>query len=383
MEELDPRTIVIIVAAVAAAGVLAGFLYRRSRRRRGERRPYIDALYALIEDRKDDALELLTRAVRSGEKDVDAFIQLGNLLREKGKAEKALQMHRTLTVRKDLSRRDEKAIQLAIAEDLAATGRTERAIETLEAIGKRSKDPDVLEALHRLYHRNGEHEKAYQVLKDLSRVDPETTGAKRSAYLVSAACEMSASGKRDRARKFLARARKEDPSSVPALYLSAMMHLEDGDSEEAVEDWKRLLEKDIDFFPEVAPRLEKSLFESSRFGLLEEILEELVDLNPDRVLPVCALAEFYAKKGEIRRGIDLLESRRSELGNVPFLTATLAAHYLREGRREEALGVLEETEMRSGEKHLWTCSECGETFDSMLEYCSACCSFDTIARDER
>ncbi len=382
MDTLNIRLIVIGVLACAVVLLSVIVLLQRKKRGGARRSKYIEALYSLIDGRKDDAYSFLASAVRNGEDDIDAYIQLGNLMRERGQAEKALQLHRGLTVRPGLTLDDEKTVQLSIAEDLAALGRTERAVAALEMVHKKRKDADVLAALHRLYHAQGDFENSYGALRELSRVDNTVNSHMRSSYLTSVACTLLESGNNDEAGKYLDKARKEDSSCPGALYLSAGLAMERNDLNKAVKTWEDLLSIDMGYFSEVAALLEKALFESGRFDELEGILMRLLDKYPLDSLLLSSLAGFYAKKGEISRGIDLLEGERGRMSGDNILAIALASLYIKSGRTDEGLSVLEENDRFPSTAGTWKCGSCGESYRTSLGFCKSCCSFDSIKKDE-
>ena len=382
MDTLNIRIIVIVVLACAVLLLSVIVLLLRKKRRRARRSRYIEALYALIGGRKNDAYNLLASAVRNGEDDVDAYIQLGDLMRERGQAEKALQLHRGLTVRPGLTFDDEKAIQLSIAEDLGALGKTERAIAALETVRKKRRDADVLAAIHRLYHIRGDFDSAYGALRELSRIDDSVTPGMIASYLTSVACDLIESGDSARGGKYLDKARKEDKSCTGALYFSAGLAMDNEDLDRAVRWWEDLLSIDMGYFPEVAARLEKALFESGRFDELEGILSRLLSEYPSDSLLLSSLAGFYAKKGEISRGIDLLENERGRIAGNNNLTVSLASLYIKNGRIDEALTVLEENDRITPATGSWKCGSCGKTYGTSLGFCRTCCSFDSIQKDE-
>ena len=382
MDTVNTRLVIIGLLALAVI-VLSTLVLVQRRRRGGKRRSrYIDALYALIEGRREDAFVLLSQAVKNGEEAVDAYIQLGDLMREKGQAEKALQLHRGLTVRKGLVYEDEKAIQLSIAADLAALGRTDRAVAALETVRKKKKDGDVLSALHRLYHRSGDFNTAYNVMRELSKVDETVTPRRRAEYLTSVACSMIESEDHDAAAKYLDRARKEDRTCPGALYLSGGLAMDRGDLDKAVRTWENLLTLDMGYFPEVSAKLEKALFETGRFDELEGILSRLLERHPGDSFLLSTLAGFFSKKGEMSRGIALLENEWGRESNDRILAVSLSALYIKDGRVDEALSVLEECDRVTYIPGRWKCGSCGESFGTSLGFCRACCTFDSIDKDE-
>ena len=382
MDSINPKLIVITLLVAALLIISAIALLRRRRMRRADRSGYIAALYALIDLRKDDALRLLTRAVRNGEDDADAYILLGNLLREMKQHEKALQIHRGLTVRPDLTQRQETATRIAIAEDLSELGRIDNAVGMLEALAGARKDPDILESLHRLQHRRGEYDAAYAALHDLARISDRAAPADRAAYLTAVACRLIDTGHDEEAKKYLEKSRRDDRNAPATICLSAGLAMASRDLRQAIRLWEQLLTTDISYFQEVAPNLEKALFESSRFEELERILVSLLEAHPSHPLALSRLARFHAKKGDVDRGIDLLEAERENVARDPILAATLAALYLQSDRPAEALSILEAADGLSNMSTEWRCDSCGEICPVELNFCSACWRYGTIHRHE-
>ena len=381
MDSLNYKMI-IIIALIVALGLLGLLLLlQRKRGRRSNRNYYVDALHALIEGRQDDALKLLMKAVRLGESSTDAYLQLGNLLRQKGHTDRALQLHKGLMVRRDLSEDEEKAVTVAIADDFDALGRTERAIQTLEQLNRRRKDPEVMLSLHRLHHRDGDFEKAFSSLRDVGKLDKLYNGAKRAAYLTSVADRLLHDGRSEEAERYLDRARREDRHSIPALYVSGMQALKVGDLEAAVGNLERLFDADIGYFAEMLPLLKKALFEAGRFQDLERLLTELLKRNPEKTELLTELASFYEKKGEIDEAVRLLEDERELVSADPIASARLASLYLQRGETQAARRTLETVDVESKNRIIYYCRVCGNVSSAPLNYCSGCSNFDSFTKD--
>jgi lipopolysaccharide biosynthesis regulator YciM len=381
MDSLNYKMI-IIIALIVALGLLGLLLLiQRKRGRRSNRNYYVDALHALIEGRQDDALKLLMKAVRLGESSTDAYLQLGNLLRQKGHTDRALQLHKGLMVRRDLSEDEEKAVTVAIADDFDALGRTERAIQTLEQLNRRRKDPEVMLSLHRLHHRDGDIEKAFSSLRDVGKLDKSYNGAKRAAYLTSVADRLLHDGRSEEAERYLDRARREDRHSIPALYISGMQAMKEGDLDTAVGNLERLFDADIGYFAEMLPLLKKALFEAGRFQDLERLLTELLKRNPEATELLTELASFYEKKGEIDEAVRLLESERALVSADPIASARLASLYLQRGETQAARRTLETVDVESKNRIIYYCRVCGNVSSAPLNYCSGCSNFDSFTKD--
>ncbi|MCI0480787.1 MAG: tetratricopeptide repeat protein [Candidatus Dadabacteria bacterium] len=378
MNGLNFRTILLIILAIAAIVLILMLFFQRKRERGSYRSAYIDALYALIDGRKDDALRLLTMAVKSGETDVDAYIQLGNLLREKKMPEKALQIHRNLTVRRDLGYEEEKSIQIAIAEDLADMGRIERALGALDSIRRDKKDPEISMILHRLYHRCGDYDNAFATLKNIPLGDKEEHAAKLASYLAAVSSALIDSGDIENASRYLRKALKEDPDCIAALYLSGKLAMDREDFEISAQMWTTLLRKDITFFEEVLPKLEKALFESGRFERLEDLLEEFHEKNERYAMVPVSLAALYMKKGAVSKSISILEEERKSSKGNRAVSIKLASVYLAAGKEKEARQVLDEVELTARGRSGSTCGVCGAVSPYPLNYCPACSEFNTF-----
>jgi len=115
----DTPTLIAAAAILAAALGVVTFAVLRRQRNRGTRiiSPYVEGLTHLISGDTGAAYDRLQSAVRSGNAPADAYIRLGRLLRERGDAGKALQIHKGLTVKADLTRSEKLDLFVKIAED--------------------------------------------------------------------------------------------------------------------------------------------------------------------------------------------------------------------------------------------------------------------------
>ncbi|MCK4538487.1 MAG: tetratricopeptide repeat protein [Candidatus Krumholzibacteria bacterium] len=383
IDTISFKAILLVILCIAAVILLVMLFLQKKRKRRTSGTGYIEALYALIDGDRDKAFKLLTKAVKNGESDIGAYIQLGNLLRERKMPEKALQIHRSLTVRRDLGYDEEKAVQIALAEDLSEMGKMDRAIGALNSIHKRKKDVDIARTLHRLYHRKGDYENAFSMLKAISNIDPATGPWERSAYLVCVGAILYDMNEKTESRAYLKKALKEDGSSVPALYLSAIVEADGGDSEAAVQMWHRLLVEDITFLEEILPDLQKALFESGDYERLELLLDDLSEKHPSDPLVNIALADLFLKKGDTRKSISVLREAKPSGGLADYLKVIkLAAAYLETGSEMDARKVLTEKRNFPNSRLAYICSSCGERSTTPQHYCRNCSSLNTFRTEE-
>ena len=76
--------IVLTVLAITAAGGIFAYFNRRPKPRKNKDSLYTDALNAMVRGDSDDAMRLLRNVVRQDTDHLDAYLQLGDILREEG-----------------------------------------------------------------------------------------------------------------------------------------------------------------------------------------------------------------------------------------------------------------------------------------------------------
>src|SRR6267154_350511 len=110
--------------------------------------PFQHGLDSLLRGDSGEALRAFTETVEIDTDNVDAYIHIGNLLRDRGEPARALHVHRELTVRVVQTPAQQRAIREGLILDLIALGRFEEAIEEAEEL--REQDRKNGRALHLL-----------------------------------------------------------------------------------------------------------------------------------------------------------------------------------------------------------------------------------------
>ena len=163
---LDTTTIYIVagVIVVAAFAVFYTAARRGSGREKRAGDPYVWGLKALVDGQRTDAFKYLQQSIKTGRAPTDAYIRLGRLLREDGDPSKALQIHRNLTVKTDLTREEKIELFVNVAQDYSKLGNPGQAVEVLETAVKRMglKDTEVFKMLAKECHILGKSEEAYR-----------------------------------------------------------------------------------------------------------------------------------------------------------------------------------------------------------------------------
>lgn len=376
------NTKIILIAILAGIFLLLALLIWIGRKKR-DRLPkslYIEALYALLGGNRKLALSYLKDAVKKGENRVGAYILLGKLLRENGQPLKALQIHRSMAIRKDISDVEKNRIKLAIARDLAALGRTDEAIDLLEAIKNIKRNREALLTLNRLNHLKGNFKKAYRNIKAASELDLSISKDVVASYLVSASSICLKEKRIEESLKYSDLALKYNSDFPSALYMSGKALVSNGRKSRAIEKWVSLLKIDISFFSLTIRMIEETLFEEQKFQQLETILNDLYQQhsgNPDIFI---SLVSFYEKKGQPEKVIRLFENEAGQLRINNLIKIEMALIYINNDRVDKAIQTLRIDSAEKKKENRYICTVCNNQVNIPLSYCENCGGIDTFRK---
>jgi len=163
--------LLLLVAILAA--VAAGVVYFTRTRRRSDMSDsqlYIEALQAMVAGEDSTAFSKLKEVVAVRTDNLDAYIQLGDILRKHKKIDRATRVHQELTLREALSPRQRRAIYRSLTLDYITSGNTAAAEQALAELLKADKsDLWAAERLVRLYEDDGRWEEAFKMRSQIDR----------------------------------------------------------------------------------------------------------------------------------------------------------------------------------------------------------------------
>ena len=308
----DTALLAVLLAAIA--GLLAGRAWAAARRRGDSRdRPpyrvsphYTQGLHYVAAGQRELAISELTKIAREDPEALEILQILGNLLREAGQVEKAIQVHQGLLARSDLTRAERSYALASLGTDFRKAGFLDRATRTFEEVLE--VDPKSIHALvgmQKLHEDQRQWQEAYTVQTRLSRL------------------------------------RKTEDSLVLG-HLQAEMGreaLQAGRIEAAEEAFRTALSLDRRVFPAHLGLADCQAGRDPRQAAA--ILEDAVEAAPERAyLAFDRLARAYADSGEPSRFVSLCERTIRQDPRDWRARLALARHLGREGRHEEAFGLL-------------------------------------------
>ena len=369
--------LIAIVAVIALGLVIYGLIRYRHSRRRSSAENYIRALRELIRGDQAAALGHLKLVVASDTDNIDAYLRLGDILRENHEAGKALQIHRQLTVRRDLSPGDRKDLLKSLTLDYVAVGRLDRAVSTLEELlSIDRKNLWALERLVRIHEQEERWEQALTVRERIFRITGQKDDTLLALYEVQQGDQLVSRKQYHKARlKYKDAIRRDRRCAAAHLGLGDAYQKEDR-LDEAVESWKQLFKE----VPQKAylafERLEKTLFDQGKFGEMAKLYRDLLDKDHDNTRALIALANIQEKKGDLQ---EALETCRQALQIQPQDLAArqlMVSIYQQMGDHREITALLREMVLHSPEEYL--CCNCGYLSREPLWRCPQCHSWRTF-----
>lgn len=373
-------TAVVVLAAFAIA--LTVTIRGGSSRRRRREDPYVDGLRQLLDGDRSAAYASLQKSIKTGRAPTDAYIRLGALLRENGDPAKALQLHRSLTVKTDLNRREKVELFTNIALDYSAQGNAGQSAGVLETAIRSMglKDAEVYRLLSREYLVLGDTEKGYRCLKEMNRLG--SIGERElSLYLCSAGENAVAEGDTKEAKKLFQKALKHQPENAVALMAMGNLEGKLGNEHEALQRWKSTALMSPELSPEALKKIEHVMFNRGTFGDIEGVYRDVLDIRPWDEYATLALASFYKKQGRGEDAIEFLEEFRNMHPDSIGATILLTSLHASRNERDELDTFLDELEARSTDvKSHFECERCQFRSEIMRWHCPRCNVFDSFVK---
>lgn len=382
------ETAILAVIVAAAAGLLAGRAWSAAARRENRARlafrgapHYQLGLHALAEGRTDKAIAELSKLATEDSGAIEVQLILGNLLREAGLVERAIQVHQALLRRDDLSRSEHRYALACLGSDFRKAGFLDRATETFEEVLQSDpRDLQALEELERLFEDQRRFTDAFAAQTRLSRLRKSDDGLVLGHLQAEVGREALAQGRiKDAETAF--RAALDLHRRVFPAHLGLADIAMRTDSRRAVS----ILEEATLLMPERAYLAFSRFVEGYRATgepqRFEELCERLIAREPRDWRARLALAQHLGAAGRDEEAYGLLlralESNPRALPVQVELLSTLR----RLGVRSEKLDAVLAAMRSSFYKDPHLCSSCRYRADDMLWRCPQCHRWATFVED--
>ena len=352
----------------------------QKRKRRGGRNPYVEGISSLLDGDYGPALTAFRDAIRAEPQNADAYLRLGDVMRESGDVARAIQIHRELTVRPTLAKHSMARVLLSLARDYRKAQRLDRAAASYEqALEARPRDEKAMDELLEVYEEIGEWDKAYLVRRDISkvkRVDDTHALALYKAYVGKAYADKQ---DLEKAESSLKDALKIDSECAAAYLHLGDVYYAEGAIDDAISSWRRI----VTLFPAIAyttfRRLEKAFYEKGRFEKIVDLYNDVLERNPSDVKTMMTLANIHRKKGNIEEALRLCKAALEAEPGSRRVKQALARLYYEKGDIEQSLRAMVEAfnGFSSDEEH-YVCGNCSYKSNEVLWRCPRCKQWETF-----
>lgn len=365
---------------------LSWYLARRgTERKRGAqvdrlRSTYFRGLNYLLNEQQDKAIEVFVQIAEVDSDTVETQLALGNLFRRRGEVDRAIRVHQALVSRSTLSSEQKTQAMLELGEDYMRAGLLDRA-ETLFAdlVGVGVGAPRALAHLVSIYQQERDWHRAIEHARRLEQVSGESHGR----VIAQFHCELTEQAiLRDdavEARRQIDEAFAAEPGSVRALILSARIALSAGDHQTAARAYEQVVERDIEFVPEVLKPL-LSCYESlGELHRAEGVLRSLIERYRG-ISPVLALARIIEDREGAESAASFLVEQLRRRPSARGLGALIEIEARRrEGSGAPALSLLAEITRQLAEGHAaYRCTRCGFGARSHHWQCPGCKTWGSV-----
>jgi len=284
---------------------------------------YFRGLNYLLNEEPDKAIEVFLKLAEVNRETVETHLALGNLFRRRGEVDKAIQFHRHIISRPDLSEQQRLQALVELGEDYMRAGLLDRAEKLFRELSEQGLTNEVpVRHLLTIYQQEKDWLRAIEQARRLEN------SAESSALIAQFHCElaMKAGAGADslRCRQHLDLAREADPSSVRVALIEGDLAFEQGDSTAALRAYRSACESDPEISVLVLDRMVRC---AASAAPRQEFVDWLEDLSRRaRVLaPMLALSRIEAEldpSRAIQRIADALDRRPSVRGLEQLLNLT-------------------------------------------------------------
>jgi len=350
----------------------------RSRQREQLSSNYFRGLNYLLNEQPDKAIEVFVKLAEVNRDTVETHLALGSLFRRRGEMDKAIQFHRHIMTRNQLSDRHRMQALVELGEDYMRAGLLDRAEKLFEQLAESPEHgAAAMRQLLDIYQQEKDWHKAIEVAERLQRAD----GSDRGAQIAQFHCELATlswdGSDRPSARNHLERARAAHSECVRARLLAARFDEADGRYDQAVANYRAACELDPDLVTLVATELAQACRRLDRTEDLLAWLDTLLD-RASTLAPAVVYSNVLADRdpeAAIGYLVRQLRSRPTARG-VRQLLHLMHAHDHRDPEIDPNL-LLELMQRLLSDQPRFRCRQCGFSGQIWHWQCPSCRLWET------
>ena len=324
---------IVIIVVILSIFIFINFDYSK-KYKKSEKDLYYEALDLLITGKLKEAYQTLLALIKNDTNNVKAYLKLGEVLREIGKPDRALKVHKSLEIRKDLTSYERIELFKNISLDYKHLNKIDDAIsESLQILKLEKHNEWALSHLIELYKLVDDWSSSKRYLQIYQKITGDVDSRILGLYIVK-------QGKIELDKGNFLKARSYFEEAVNLNNELGLCYKLIGDSysqesevmyekskeenyEGCLEQAKELLSKALSMWVKYAQSkpaqsknvihlIKDSLFVLERYSELEFILKDLVERDSNNIDALINLADYYSNEGESQKSINLLDSLKEK-----------------------------------------------------------------------
>ncbi len=342
-------------------------------------RSYFKGLNFLLNEEPDKAIEAFIEVVKVDPETVELHYALGSLFRRRGEHDRAIRMHQNLIDRADLSAEQRLAALFELGQDYLKAGILDRAEEVFNRLRQGPLAAQARTFLLEIYQAEKEWQKAIDMAAEIDSGPSESRAREVAHFYCELAAFEATHSRPDDARRHLAAALYSNRKCVRASLQQGDLERSLGNTEGAIENWKRIESQDPAFLALAAQRLLDVFRETGRLEegltLLSGHLERYPSLD---LLDTVFQYTLDAKGAEAAYTLVRDELRRNPtlLGLDRLLEAQIAGATSPDRRRDLEL-VKNLVHSHARRLARYRCGTCGFRARQFHWHCPACGGWET------
>ena len=303
---------IILSILVIAIGTSLFFYYKKKPLiKNNSNKLYTEALNMLVRGDSQNAIRLLRDVVKQDTNHLDAYLQLGDILREEGNSQNAIKIHQSLTVRPGLDDKLQIQIHQSLAKDYLSLNEISLAKKEAEMIlNIDKKEFWAIEFLLDLAEKSHDWAQAAHLIKTLDSNNSDITRLAR--FKVYEGMGKFENNDRKGAEQCFNKAIEIAPNfGLPHLYLGNLFS-ENRNLVKALEHWEQYALLDLKNGSSIYSKIESALFDLGRFSEVEKFYQRALKNNPRNQDALAKIANVLEEKGERQKALDLVEDALSQ-----------------------------------------------------------------------
>ena len=303
---------IILSILVIAIGTSLFFYYKKKPLiKNNSNKLYTEALNMLVRGDSQNAIRLLRDVVKQDTNHLDAYLQLGEILRDEGNSQNAIKIHQSLTVRPGLDDKLQIQIHQSLAKDYLSLNEISLAKKEAEMIlNIDKKEFWATEFLLDLAEKSHDWAQAAHLIKTLDSNNSDITRLAR--FKVYEGMGKFENDDRKGAEQCFNKAIEIAPNfGLPHLYLGNLFS-ENRNLVKALEHWEQYALLDLKNGSSIYSKIESALFDLGRFSEVEKFYQRALKNNPRNLDALAKIANVLEEKGERQKALDLVEDALSQ-----------------------------------------------------------------------